>query len=174
MTVIHSDGSFCSLHTREEHFNDGIRGALKPSIDFALRNSPRGDGKASHLERRGVAIHSARLYCTLQYTMEHYVVESAWLHEPPIKAGKLLLPAASAQYPNCACAIRDSAMFIAERKSRSTINVIRPDQLNAETLQTSGSQRNVGSPRGTRNHICSLGRHISGRARRKDSHTPSW
>jgi uncharacterized RmlC-like cupin family protein len=29
----------------------------------------------------------------------------------------------------------------AERKSRSTIHVIRPDQLNRETLQTSGSQR---------------------------------
>ena len=28
-----------------------------------------------------------------------------------------------------------------ERKSRSTIHVIRPDQLNGETLQTSGSQR---------------------------------
>ena len=32
-------------------------------------------------------------------------------------------------------------MLIAETKSRSTIDIIRPDQLKAETLQTSGSQR---------------------------------
>jgi uncharacterized RmlC-like cupin family protein len=32
-------------------------------------------------------------------------------------------------------------MPIAEGKSRNTINIVRPDQLNAETLQTSGSQR---------------------------------
>jgi uncharacterized RmlC-like cupin family protein len=32
-------------------------------------------------------------------------------------------------------------MLITEGKSRSTINIVRPDQLTAETLQTSGSQR---------------------------------
>jgi uncharacterized RmlC-like cupin family protein len=32
-------------------------------------------------------------------------------------------------------------MLIAEKKSSRTINIVRPDQLNAETLQTCGSQR---------------------------------
>jgi uncharacterized RmlC-like cupin family protein len=73
--------------------------------------------------------------------MERYTVGSAWLHEPPIKTAKLLLRGQRAGPNFSAFATRGSAMFIAERKSRSTISVIRPDQLNAETLQTSGSQR---------------------------------
>jgi hypothetical protein len=37
-TVIHLGGSLRDFHTREEHLNDGISGALEISIAFALRN----------------------------------------------------------------------------------------------------------------------------------------
>jgi uncharacterized RmlC-like cupin family protein len=77
------------------------------------------------------------MYCTLQYTIASLQrmaesIQSDYSHSEHIhKEG----------YQSRLC-IRGSAMLIAnEQKLSGTINIVRPDQLSAETSQTSGSQR---------------------------------
>jgi uncharacterized RmlC-like cupin family protein len=79
------------------------------------------------------------VYCTLQYTIEDgNVYELCRSRE----RNSFCLAAKCASSKSNPYAVGGSAMLLADQTtSRNAIHVIRPDQLNAGTLQTPGSQR---------------------------------